>query len=449
MILLVLFCFPSLNFKLSCCSAGLSVCHYCQSIYLYLRLISPNPYLHTLIQKYRTTSLTDSSTPNLSLSTSNSMSEIETLATTPKSPVFPDTLSSVTALARFEFEAGRGNDGTKVMMVEWQDDDQNRHQAGGKWQVSWSGKRTVFSADDAPSDNIRRVYCLLPPGAKVPPHVTLEYHPPPRAASSGGSESESGSKSAPLKMTVNPLPAIFTPELGATAKTSGKKGVLHTIWAKKRLQVLEKEIAHEQKHNPEGVALEMALSERAWIETNFGVLAKPPNLDLSNILPSATTIPPTSPGITSPKSPSGRRLSEKLKGLSIGTSDKDLAAGLNTPTREAHPLSPETSDMAYSSFSAFRGNLNGPKRVVAKEPPEHIKRQQQETNASEATSLDFRAQQPQPQPQPQPQNDTDPPDDNDDLFAVALSPRSPNVPKSPFSVSSAEVGAFAKIKGER
>ncbi|KAL2439005.1 hypothetical protein ABEF95_015421 [Exophiala dermatitidis] len=392
------------------------------------------------------------------------MSEIEMLATTPKSPVFPDTLSSVTALARFEFEAGRGNDGTKVMMVEWQDDDESRHQAGGNWQVSWSGKRTVFSADDAPSDNIRRVYCLLPPGAKVPPHVTLEYHPPPHLrAASGESGAESQPQPAPLRMTVNPLPAIFTPELGATAKTSGKKGVLHTIWAKKRLSVLEKEIAHEQTHNPEGVALEMALSERSWIETNFGVLSKPPALDLSNILPksasAAAAPPPTSPGITSPKSPSGRRLSDKLKGLSIGTSDKDLAAGrglLNTPTSEAHPLSPETSDMAYSSFSAFRGNLNlnGPpmKRLVAKEPPEHIRRQQETNASSEATSLDFRAQQPpqqRPQPQPQPQNDPDPPDDNDDLFAVALSPRSPDLPKSPFSVSSAEVGAFAKIKGER
>lgn len=350
------------------------------------------------------------------------MSEIETAAT-PKSPGFPDTLSSVTALARFEFEPGRGNDGTKVMMVEWQDDDRTRPKSGN-WHVSWSGKRTVFPAADTPADNIRRVYFLLPPGAMIPPHVTLAYHPP----------AESSAEPTPLRMSVNPLPAIFTPELGATAKASGKKGVLHTIWAKKRLQVLEKEIKHEEKCNPEGVALEMALSERSWIENNFGVMSRPPTLDLSNI--SNSTTGPVSPGIQSPKSPSGRTLSEKLKGLSIGTSEKDLAGrGLNTPTREAHPLSPQASDMADPSFSAFR---NGPgpapvKRVVVQGPPEHIKRQQ---GAAPSQSLDSFAQKPK-----------DPPDD--DLFAVALSPRSPGGPKSPFSISGAEGDAFAMIKGER
>ncbi|KIX07033.1 uncharacterized protein Z518_05010 [Rhinocladiella mackenziei CBS 650.93] len=351
------------------------------------------------------------------------MAEVET-PITPKSPIYLDTLLSVTALARFEFEPGKGNEGTKVMMVEWQDDDQSRPKSG-KWQVSWSGKRTVFPADDNPSDNIRRVYFLLPPGAIMPPHVTLAYHPP---------SEPSQPEPTPLRMTVNPLPAIFTPELGATAKASGKKGVLHTIWAKKRLQILEKEIKHEEEHNIEGVALEMAVSERRWIENNFGLAVKPPTLDLSNLSKSPTG--PTSPGISSPKSPGGRRLSEKLKGLSIGTSEKDLAArGLNTPTREGNPLSPEASDMAYSSFSAFR---NGPvaaptKKVVAQAPPEAIRKQQEH---SPSTSLDFVT-----------KNSSE--TIEDDLFAVALSPRSPDGPKSPFSISSAEVGAFAKIKGER
>ncbi|EXJ95850.1 hypothetical protein A1O1_00975 [Capronia coronata CBS 617.96] len=353
------------------------------------------------------------------------MSETEPPAT-PKSPVSPETLSSVTALARFEFEPGRGNEGTKVMMVEWQDDDQTRPKSGN-WHVSWSGKRTVFSADDHPSDNIRRVYFLLPPGAFIPPHVTLACYPPTETP---------GTEPTPLRMSVNPLPAIFTPELGATAKASGKKGVLHTIWAKKRLQVLEKEIRHEQKYSPEGVALEMALSERQWIESNFGVMSRPTTLDLTDISKSPPGTGPTSPGIQSPKSPSGRRLSEKLKGLSIATSERDLAGrGLNTPTREVHPLSPEASDMAYSSFGAFR---NGPvsepvKKMVAQDPPEHIKRQHE---APSSQSIDSLAQKPK-----------EPPDD--DLFAVALSPRSPDGPKSPFSISSAQVGAFSKIKGQR
>lgn len=353
------------------------------------------------------------------------MPEFEPPAT-PKSPIFPDTLTAVTALARFEFEPARGNEGTKVMMVEWQDDNQSR-QKSGNWQVSWSGKKTVFPADDNPSDNIRRVYFLLPPGAIIPPHIILAYHPPTEASEPAPT---------PLIMTVNPLPAIFTPELGATAKASGKKGVLHTIWAKKRLQVLEKEIKQEEAHNLEGIALEMAKSEKSWIETNFGLAPKPPALDLGSIPKSPTG--PMSPGIQSPKSPGGRRLSEKLKGLSIGTSARDLnSRGQNTPTREVHPLSPEASDMAYSSFAAFHNGpvpAPGARRIVAQAPPDHIRNQQ---GQSPATSLDFVAQKPNPGPT------------EDDLFAVALSPRSPGGPKSPFSISKAEVGAFAKIKGER
>ncbi|EXJ65051.1 hypothetical protein A1O7_01390 [Cladophialophora yegresii CBS 114405] len=360
------------------------------------------------------------------------MAEVETPAT-PMSPIQPDTLSSVTALARFEFEPGRGNDGTKVMMVEWQDDDETRNKAG-KWQVSWSGKKTAFAADDNPSDNIRRVYFLLPPGAIIPPHVILAYYPPSEGSKNPATEV------TPLRMTVNALPAIFTPELGATAKTSGKKGVLHTIWAKKRLQILEQEIKQEEEHNLEGIALEMAKSERSWIENNFGLVQKPPSLDLSNITKSPTG--PASPGIQSPKSPGGRRLSEKLKGLSIGTSDKDLSSrGLNTPTREAHPLSPEASDMAYSSFNAFRNgpmsaaSAGGAKKIVAQAPPEHIRKQQGDAQATASlNSMTLPNQSAEP--------------GEEDLFAVALSPRSPDGPKSPFSLSSGEVSAFAKIKGD-
>ena len=345
---------------------------------------------------------------------------------TPKSPVFPDTLGHVTALARFEFEPGKGNAGTKVLMVEWQDDDSTRQKLGS-WHVSWSGKRTVFPADDSPSDNIRRVYFLLPPGSIIPPHVTLAYQPPAEATAT----------LQVRRMTVNPLPAIFTPELGATAKASGKKGVLHTIWAKKRMQVLEKEIKQEQEHNLEGIALEMAKSEREWIENNFGVQPKP-TLDLSG-LPKYTG-GPISPGIQSPKSPGGRRLSDKLKGLSIGTSEKELAGrGVNTPTRELHPLSPEMGDMAYSSFSAFRNGPASPrsassKKVVSAAPPEHIRRQQSNPTVA---GLGFTS-------EPRPAAPTD-----HDLFAVALSPPDPEEPKSPFSISSAEVGAFSKIKGSQ
>lgn len=368
------------------------------------------------------------------------MSDTVETPTTPRSPHGPDTLESVTALARFEFEPNKGNQGTKVMMVEWQDDDPSRDKSG-KWHVSWSGKRTVFPADDASLDNIRRVYFLLPPGTTIPPHVTLSYHP---TSSTTTTTTPPNPETSPRNMTVYPLPAIFTPELGATAKASGKKGVLHTIWAKKRLSVLDKEIKREEDHNLEGIALEMARSEKSWIETNFGLALKPPTLDLSNL---PTNVGPTSPGIQSPRSPGGRRLSEKLKGLSLATSEKDLAGrGLNTVIREEHPLSPEASDIAHSSFSSFH---QGPmpftaKRIVAQSPPDFLRQQQGELPAP---SLAFLASNPpQDRQSAQPQQ-SDP--SEDDLFAVALSPRSPDGPKSPFSISSADVGAFATIKGDR
>jgi hypothetical protein len=344
---------------------------------------------------------------------------------TPVTPITPDTLKGVTALARFEFEAGRGNDGTKVMMVEWQDDT-SRHQHGS-WHVSWSGKRTVFPADDRPSDKIRRSYFLLAPGATVPPHLTLAYQPVANAETA---------PAEPLSMTVKPLPAIFTPELGATAKTSGKKGVLHTIWAKKRLQSLEKEIVSEQEHNLEGIALEMAVAERHWIQDNFGLQSRPGTLDISATA-SAQPAAPVSPSLNAPLTPNSR-LSEKLKGLSLGTSEKDLAAKANTITSDLHPLSPEVSDMAYSSFSAFRAGPASPKsasaaprRMVAQSPPAAILQQQAAeesghslnfiSNISNSVSGGSTS------------------DDPDDLFAVALSPRSPDIAKSPFSFSSAEV----------
>lgn len=356
------------------------------------------------------------------------MSEENNEPPTPVTPVSPDTLTGVTALARFEFEAGRGNEGTKVMMVEWQTD-QPAH-SHGSWHVSWAGKRTVFPADDRPASNIRRSYFLIPPGAAIPPHIKLAYQP---------SSDEPNSTSEPQSKTVKPLPAIFTPELGATAKASGKKGVLHTIWAKKRLQSLEKEIQQEQEHNLEGIALEMATAERDWIQDNFGLQVKPSSLDINTAKNADQLSTPVSPSLIPPRSPNTRRLSEKLKGLSLGTSEKDLTAKVNTPTSELHPLSPEVSDMAYSSFSTFRTGPASPKsastaaqkRVVAQAPPASILRQQTVNESS--PSLNFVSNLP-----PGPNNATTS-DDPDDLFAVALSPRSPEIAKSPFSFTSAEV----------
>ncbi|RMZ88330.1 hypothetical protein DV736_g4435, partial [Chaetothyriales sp. CBS 134916] len=352
---------------------------------------------------------------------------------TPQSPVNPDTLTSVTALARFEFEPGRSNDGSKVLMVEWQDDKHESRQQGS-YHVSWPGMRTVFPADDQPADNIRRVFYLIPPGHAIPPHVTLAYHPPPETNATVHAE--------PQKKTFQPLPAIFTRELGATAKVSGKKGVLHTLWAKRRLQVLTAEIEAEKAKNAESVALEMAVDEKRYIEENFGLLVRPAPIDpvsMQRMVDTATTSP-----LQSPKSPGGGRLSEKLKGLSLGTTDKDLNARPNTFTHDLHPLSPEVSDVAHSAFRSFRHPPTSPqseaasaappassvRKILAHEPPESIRRQQ---TASSIASVDFV---------------TQPDSDSDDLFAVAIGPRSPDIPKSPFSFSSEDVGASSKRKAD-
>jgi hypothetical protein len=113
-------------------------------------------------------------------------------------------LSSSAALARFEFESGRGNEGTKILMVEWEDDaeDQDRSNNNGDWEVSWEGKTTVLSARDGAEGKLHRLYFLLPPSVTIPRIVKI--------AQVGGKT-----------MQANPLPAIFPAELGLTARTAG------------------------------------------------------------------------------------------------------------------------------------------------------------------------------------------------------------------------------------
>ncbi|KAK5082821.1 hypothetical protein LTR05_006702 [Lithohypha guttulata] len=392
-----------------------------------------------------------------------------------RSPIVADTLHSVTALARFEFEPGRGNDGTKIMMVEWQDDNEDRHRVGS-WQVSWPGKKTTFAADDNPSESTNRLYFLLPPGEPIPPSITITYQPASASTTSAKDKSPQSSlkrydlsprpssrdgNSGSLHMTVNPLPAIFTPELGATAKASGRKGVLHTIWAKRRLQVLAKEIRTESEFNLESIALEMAMAEKQWIEQNFGITvpqAKPSNpsglkLDLGSIQVDGSASPPVSPSMQSPLSPGGRRLTDKLKGLSITTSDKD---GVNTPTREINPLSPEVGDVAVSSFSTFKGDRpttqkvpQTARRIVPISPPSEVTDDQAQAASASLAEIARGDMSSRPDGGIIPSRRAEKEIEADGLFAVAMSPRDPDEPKSPFSIPSSEDGggAFSKIKG--
>lgn len=154
------------------------------------------------------------------------------------------------------------------------------------WEVSWPGKSTFLPARDTDQDEAgtrRRVYFLLPPEASIPTNVTIR--PPGRPS-----------------IVVKPLPAIFPPGFDVE---SGARGVLHTLWAKKRLSELQREMEAEMRANAESVGLEMALTEKQWIIENF--------------LPS-----PSAPVPMSPRSPVPGRLGDKLKGLRLATSPEDL-----------------------------------------------------------------------------------------------------------------------------
>ncbi|KAJ5500126.1 hypothetical protein N7453_009177 [Penicillium expansum] len=262
---------------------------------------------------------------------------------------------SINALARFEFEAGKGNDGTKILMIEWEDDDLTRSITDGSWHVSWAGKTSILPADERPSDSLRRFYFLLPPNTTIPPVVTLCYEP--RSTPSNTTDSAAPPPSKPQdSFRLNPLPAIFPPELGATGRAAGKKGVLHTIWAKKRLRVLEAEIAAETRNNIEGIALHMAIQEKEWIEENFGVGSRA----IDSVSSSHDSANSSSNYPATPVSPiSGRKLTDKLKGLKLQTSEKDLTMNDSSAPNTAHLLSPQSPDVAVPSFSSFRNVTHG------------------------------------------------------------------------------------------
>lgn len=268
----------------------------------------------------------------------------------------PTSPSSAFTLSRFEFETGtKGNEGTKILMVEWDaraatdaaaaaaspgGADREREQAQNgcdDWEVTWEGKGSDRKKEDgsgsgsgngngSSNDNsgngskdrdgitalpirdtdapegTRRVYFLLPPGAPIPTLVTISK------------------RSGLTELRTKPLPAIF-PE-GLVSEDKGTRGVLHTIWAKRRLHELEAEIAAEMRDNSESVGLEMVLQERQWIVDHFGL-----EIDTSSAgaIPLAPHSPDTSSPV-SPRSPIGGRLGERLKGLKLATSPAELAA---------------------------------------------------------------------------------------------------------------------------
>lgn len=333
----------------------------------------------------------------------------------------PTSPSSSLALSRFEFEKGRGNDGTKVLMVEWDvaaataavgatptptsargDKKQVNTYShdGADWEVSWEGKTHVLPIRDSDSTtgSVRRVYFLLPPGAHVPPLITIT----PSGAPNG--TSASAAPTGPVLRT-KPLPAIFPAGLpGAADREVGRRGVLHTIWARKRLGELEAEIATEAAENAESIGLEIAVQERDWIIHEFGVGGDGKE-GATGGAPRAHPMSPTMP--SSPRSPVGGRMGEKLRGLKLATSPGDLAAATQA-SRSARP--PQTAGIAVSSFATFASAQDvGQAGVVSLNAVV-------DSSAAAAAAAATRD------------------DDEDDMFALPMSPRSPEMKKSPFSM---------------
>lgn len=288
-------------------------------------------------------------------------------------------MTSGNALARFEFERldskDRRDNGTKVLMVEWVEDSSTAPIAG-EWSIGWDGKSEaavvateaqILGEQSRKEGQLHRLYFLLPHWARVPGTVVLTL-----------TGSRVGKSQEKIVWRTHPLPAIYPAALGNSARASGKRGVLHTIWAKKRLQSLASEIETEELQNPESISLDLAIQERDWIEKNFGVQTKPRKIDLGN-----TSLTPTHAGgalgsPTSPKSPGRGPLLEKLKGLKLATGADDLKTkdqpvstsqeGATTTivkNSEHNPLSPETSDVAVS-WTSF-ANLQGMGPTMAKD----------------------------------------------------------------------------------
>ncbi|KAI1845655.1 hypothetical protein JX266_008266 [Neoarthrinium moseri] len=305
------------------------------------------------------------------------------------------------AWARFEFETGCGNEGTKVLMVEWNavsQDGSSKPKQGtpnkqDQWEISWQGKTSKFAISEQVGVATHRVFFLIPGEDHVPPVVTISL------------------PATGQKLSTKPMPAIYMPALGADAsRDAGTRGVLHTMWAKRRLSQLQGEIEQEMKANSEGVALQMALADRDYIVEHFGL--EHPDSANRDTQSSPRAIPPTP---QSPRSPIGGRLGEKLRGLKLATSPSDLA---NPGGRKHHlyTLSPDVSDIAVPAHAgAYRKHA-----------------QQQTVGSGELASLNAlvggSGQAAYGGRPPLESHGTE-----DELFALPMSPRSPEMKKSPFS----------------
>ncbi|CCU74576.1 hypothetical protein BGHDH14_bgh03997 [Blumeria hordei DH14] len=318
---------------------------------------------------------------------------------------YAPALSSSRALARFEFEADRGNDGTKILMVEWSDED-----GDSDWEISWEGKTTVLPAKEVSHDNLLRIYFLLAPGASIPRIVGI---------------SRIGAKS--LYLQTNPLPAIFPPELGAVSH--GRKGMLHTLWAKARLSIIQKEIELEMK-NGEGVGLEMALQEKQWIIDNFGVASKHvPELQYTMKPTKLSSLgsQKTCQNLKSGLAPGGKSSQANVPISATNGLLQTLTERKMLKSRTEHNFT--TDQFSEYPLPIDSENATTASRLTPKFPSRSFSNQQPfktEVSGNIAGSIDSNTRN-----RIHTEDEFEP---EDELFALKLSPRSPEMIRSPFSL---------------
>jgi hypothetical protein len=372
------------------------------------------------------------------------------------SQVESPSVSTPQARARFEFENGHGNEGTKILMVEWEDD-QSTSNIPGKWTISWEGQparnghessllpaaeSTASVAISSPTTTPKkrgrshevetsagkthRIYFLLGPRRQVPSIVTLTLTP-------------HDSSMKPIVWKTNPLPAIFPPGLADEETVKRGKGVLHNMWATRRLQRLEQEIEEEGKSNCEGIAFQLALSEREWIEKEFGVsvlgadiggssalspkLQSTGGLNIRQLPHGDASLSPSSP-----LSPGGSRLSEKLKGLKLQTSPKSSVKPADDevavpPCKDK--IEKLVAEKATSTAPTAQLSQSNPAEVssIGAVFTDGTSSQSSEVGSTTGSGAD----------------------EEEELFALPLSPRSPEMAKSPFSWAAEDTRRYLSL----
>lgn len=303
-------------------------------------------------------------------------------------PPSPHNACTASALARFEYEAGHTSvaTGTKVLLIEWEDGVEARGK--GTWTVEWKGRSLSLPADDvgatpadadasfsgaadssadgaqkqqrarspsSPPDHHRnaahRLYFILPAGTPVPPSVAISFHPAVAAVATSQTV---------LCTTIPTLPAIFPPSLLTTGTAQGKKGVLHTLWAKSRLHALRADMAagsptaHDARVEFDGICENFGIDEAYGTADVSSQSASAPPASAS--ASTATATDPQSPYPATPISPtSNERFLSKMKGLRVGTADPSSSSAAPPDAAAASLLSPEAGDVAVGSFAALKG----------------------------------------------------------------------------------------------